>query len=131
MTRKLIFRAKINHSDEWVVGNYLPGHFNRNNWMPDRIAVHGANIHSIAFETLCQLVVDKQGNEVFEGDIIKPTYSHNDGILRVVEWLGESFTMKAIGENLPSYEQGDAQTWIYRFEIVGNIYDNPELLEHE
>ena len=61
---------------------------------------------------------DKNGVEIYEGDIVKSlgVSDYCFGV-RPVEYIGSSFTIKGYGlcERL--------------VEVIGNIYENPELLE--
>jgi uncharacterized phage protein (TIGR01671 family) len=69
-------------------------------------------------------LLDKNGKEIYEGDVIKHSgyYSgdnkHNEGLF-VVEWVLNGFN----DDLLAGY--ADCPEWI---EVVGNIYENPELL---
>ncbi len=68
-------------------------------------------------------IKDKNGKEIFEGDI----YNLGDKrILSVVEWHDSGFMGKQKG-TVGSRE--GLQHWRNRIEIIGNIYENPELLE--
>lgn len=70
----------------------------------------------------------KNGKEIYEGDIVRYTteyYGKKREHLRVVEW--EEWDSDDFGEphnigyrNLSGYE-----------EVIGNIHENPELLEEE
>lgn len=62
---------------------------------------------------------DKNGKEIYEGDI--QDYGH--GRILVVEFENGSFGLRMPGGNFE-------KTWISpsHFEIIGNIYENPELL---
>ena len=60
---------------------------------------------------------DKNGKEIYEGDIVK---QFGNPILMVVSFINSMF---ALGRwNLSGF---DAQA----IEVIGNIYENPELLE--
>ena len=65
---------------------------------------------------------DKNGVKIFEGDIIKTTY---DGIL-TVEWRDDLGSCGCCYEPFSGsgFIAGDSEC-----EILGNIYENPELLE--
>jgi len=67
---------------------------------------------------------DKNRREIYEGDIVKG--AGKNPIIYVVEWLdsygGFAFVDKE--KAIPAYE------FLVNFcEVIGNIYENPELLE--
>ncbi|RSI87087.1 YopX family protein [Streptococcus mitis] len=73
---------------------------------------------------------DKNGNEIFEGDIL--AFETDDEVINVnVFWDEEHalfmFESKKYNEQEPLAELVENNT--YPFEIIGNIYENPELLE--
>ena len=75
-------------------------------------------------------IKDKNGVEIYEGDIL--TFMNKKKASEVVEWddKGASFCMKSIknesssGAGLYINEYG----WC-PYKVIGNIYENPELLE--
>lgn len=73
---------------------------------------------------------DKNGKEIFEGDIL--ACKTDDEVINVnVFWDEEHalfmFESKKYNEQEPLAELVENNT--YPFEIIGNIYENPELLE--
>ena len=76
----------------------------------------------------CTCIKDKNGNDIYEGDILRFFKS-----LSIVEWETIGWTIKPINYtnkilykfNTSSFKAGRA------FEIVGNICENPELTKLE
>lgn len=66
---------------------------------------------------------DRNGKEIYEGDIINlyPTFSDS---LVLVEWISQEEYWAGF-----SPFNGDNSADPSRVEVVGNIYENPELLE--
>jgi uncharacterized phage protein (TIGR01671 family) len=81
---------------------------------------------------------DKNGVEIFEGDILKIIEVTNEGISEYITdviWEDCSFVFKS--EGVDYYDtflgafSGDPNTTYPLFEllVIGNVYENPELLE--
>lgn len=68
---------------------------------------------------------DKNGKEIFEGDILKVTRGKNNPY--IVEWSQEvCMFCLASGKSAPMNLLDKYQDL---YEIIGNIYENPELLK--
>lgn len=71
---------------------------------------------------------DKMEKEIYEGDILKDEYNR----ILLVEWWGYAFTLKAITKTTFVRAMYIIQ-WFedqrYIPEIIGNIYETPDLLE--
>ncbi len=69
---------------------------------------------------------DKDGKEIYEGDMFWYDWL-NEPILRVVEFYHGSFIGRDIGHVISMETIG--HFLLNKLEIIGNIYENPELLE--
>lgn len=71
---------------------------------------------------------DKNGKEIYEGDIVKFTALNNDhhqrGVVTIslIEYFGTGFTIAITYCPLYQFMVG------HDSEVIGNIYENPELL---
>lgn len=71
---------------------------------------------------------DKNGNEIYEGDIFKDDYN---GGYEVVKWIDErsAFCLCYMGDERNVEEFYTRYT--NKMEVIGNIHENKELLEEE
>lgn len=90
--------------------------------------------HEVDPETVCQYtgLTDKNGRKIFEGDICEIHSSsmyidEEDGYFSV-EWNEEEAGFDLCGESLAF--DFDC-IWGHECEVVGNIFDNPDLLQGE
>jgi uncharacterized phage protein (TIGR01671 family) len=67
---------------------------------------------------------DKNGREIYEGDIVTGLFNHTDIIGHIVYGSDATFFIKRKG--LYGIGLNNAEVWL---EVVGNIYENPELLK--
>lgn len=78
---------------------------------------------------------DKNGEIIYEGDIVNAIaeneYLENSGISDVIFCNDTAFTIRYRENSSISYNHGLSLSWNgwESFEIIGNIYENPELLE--
>jgi hypothetical protein len=68
-------------------------------------------------------LLDKNGREIYEGDIVRGARDGETGICPVVWSPREGGFIPFCSDNYPLF---DAHTDL---EVIGNIYQNPELLE--
>ena len=136
MAREILFRGRRKDNGEWVTGT--PFIFEDRCKMIQAVAVHpdfvdeGNVYYSEGFpvdpETVGQYtgLTDKNGKRIFEGDIIQKKY--NDGV-RNLFWLSWSdYYSSFMLMNNCGYENFPAMGFNLETEVIGNIHDNPELL---
>lgn len=71
---------------------------------------------------------DKNDREIYEGDVIE-VHSWRRGVepkRNVVEWINSGLFMRRTDPSVSGYAELSNQ----RVEVIGNIYENPELLKH-
>lgn len=129
--RDILFRAKRLDNGEWVEGNlFVPDKPDT----PTQICI-GTNIVRISCDvdpsTIGQYTgkTDKNGKRIFEGDILGTRYDSFDidyVVVEVVKWFRNGWATQE-GDYMPDSLTEDGI--LPYSEIIGNIYDNPELLE--
>ncbi len=133
--REILFRGKRKDNGEWIegyyvcLGNYhyiLTGKLDVAKGYPD--FVH----YNVIPETIGQYtgLQDKNGTKIFEGDIAiihSPNIGDDEGYFIIV-WDDDSTRFVLRGETLECDFEDFYSTEI---EVIGNIHDNPELLEVE
>lgn len=136
--REILFRGKRTDNGEWVYGYYTKARYYLNDkemhviFAPDGEAFprcEFSDYEEVDPETVCQFtgLYDKNGRKIFEGDIIKgKVYEMNGCRVRkgVVEYHGVGFVM-----NLDPNSWYDQKNILFDCEVIGNIYNNPELLK--
>lgn len=130
--REILFRGKRIDNGEWVEGLPWKKKYNTNklfiSCFPDKDDNEEAFV--VVHETVGQYtgLTDKNGTKIFEGDILE----FSDRLVSVF-WhthLGcwDSNFIKFTDKNNGRDDMSPCR-WGYRAEVVGNIHDNPELLE--
>lgn len=120
--REILFRGKDLYTKEWLYGlpfMDLDGTINGIETEPTC-----AGCRFIIPETLGQFtgMLDKNGKKIFEGDIVRARMDYGPaGFLDTIVDIGFK---KITGYR---WEYFDLDT----IEIIGNVYDNPELLKGE
>lgn len=125
--REILFRGKRKDNGEWVQG-YLYRSSEKLNPFIMLKSEKGAS-YEVNADTVGQYtnMLDKNGTKIFEGDIIDFLYRSDDDDYGIVQYdeTEFGFVYNSIFERLGRY---------YRpkdIEVIGNIYDNPELLKGE
>ena len=139
--REILFKAKRIDNGEWVEGYYAMSQNTEGitHWILEPIGA----MHKIDESTICQYtgLTDKNGNKIWEKDILTDDDMHS-----VVRWDEEEarFVIDDYGTKgcLMEYgfdecmgEYGVVDTYGFddfcsmkSFEVIGNVFDNAELL---
>ena len=127
--REIIFRGKREDNGEWVYGSLHIQYGEMSNGtrlIEYRILGMNGQVDYVIPETVGQYtgLTDKNGKKIFEGDI---TQYDKDGALYEIIFVKEGgktqFCSKFIPDGSVGYVNED------RDKVIGNIHDNPELLE--
>lgn len=143
--KNLKFRAKRYSDSEWIYGSGVifcddccfidkrderPYAFRGN--------THFIELASVLCldNTVCQFtgIKDKNGKEIYDGDIIRSFDSNGNEIIHYIAWREtEARFVATYNDNKECRIDLTSclyQEWINEFdkEVIGNIYDNPEIL---
>lgn len=128
MNERYLFKAKRLDNGEWVQGNLIviakencficTGKIKLDAAIKDFIA---PEMYKVFEDTICQCtgLKDKNGKLIWENDIMK------------YQWNGET-RVDVVKYDAPMFSYENVIRWsLYQDEVIGNVFDNPELLESE
>lgn len=128
--RELLFRAKRLDTGEWVEGNYCAAEYITSDGIEYLIIEVPRNGCSAKInpETVGQYTgLNANGKKIFEGDIVR--HGNRTGYINYVEGC---FCVKQIvplgNLNNPAIDIVFNE-YPNDVEVIGNVYDNPEMLE--
>ena len=122
--REILFHGKRIDNGEWVEGNLFVSDTDGRTYI-----LVGTRIFTIEWEvdpsTVCQFTGrnDKNGKRIFEGDICKI-----DNLIYKVEFKYSEWVFTILSKKVYCCPAFNSHCGEY-CEIIGNIHDNPELLE--
>ena len=128
--RDILFRGKILGLTDWSYGYYAKS--GENHFI--LLDTDNEDNYSIVDpETVGQYtgLKDTDGRRIFEGDIVQWKDENFNNYTSVVEWCGEKWNYPAFDLAKHDYECNGLQ-YVHEdciIEVIGNIHDNPELLE--
>lgn len=121
--REIKFRAKRKKNNEWIKGSLYVNQLTK-----ECAILQYSGGYEVIPETVGQYTgfKDKNGKEIYEGDILKIINGSING--KVFPYNVEAKWINDDGcWNIPNFKNAYKET--HNFEVIGNIYDNPELLE--
>lgn len=134
--RTITFRGKVKHEGRWVYGSLLVYGDGEHNIFEKREHNYKLDSYNVEPETVGQStgLSDHNGRDIYEGDIITVKGDYP----RVVLWDKMSWAL------MPTGYYHDEDFWVMNlqhpgldwweefadeFEIIGNIYENPDMLK--
>ena len=129
--REIRFRAKKIDSDEWVYGGgvwIFKQHENKTALFGEDTHGHPV-LHIVKPETVGQFtgLYDRQNKEIWEGDICKCFYiMSNDPFIGIIFWSNSGAQFKVKDKNESA---GALLYYNMTCEVIGNVHENPELLQ--
>lgn len=147
MSREILFRGKRTDNGEWVEGYYVRYGFTgkEKHYI---VPVYASDLYAFEVDkkTVCQNtgLTDKNSKKILENDIVKYQFDnddcpfpnkHTEKIIGRIFFsdFRASFSVTA-GRKGSSSINNDLFRYVRngnRVEVIGNIFDNPELLEVE
>ena len=138
--REVLFRGKRTDNGEWITDSETYIRDGDGIWLSEE----NLNVVTVIPETVGQYtgLTDKNGVRIFEGDILDVSSDvayggvavHRLGYF-VVEFHNGCFMKSALDDPQLSFFDNAKRKGLYHFistdihKIVGNIYDNPEILK--
>ena len=151
MNREILFRGKCvsdsKYAGEWVTGGYVAPDSDCKKRNEGLIVEYFGGNTTITYHVDTDTVGeftgmrDKHGKKVFEGDVVRRRESAlgyvKTGVVKydchlgafVLEYESYGQTCKSTFDN--EFSENDGNCTIrgtYSYEIIGNVYDNPDLL---
>lgn len=129
MNREILFRGKRSDDGEWAEG-YLfltkeHTYISYKNQFDDDLFLSPKEIFiEVGSSTVCQYtgLTDKNGRKIFEGDICKV-----DELIYKVSFKNSHWNFDIISEKVYCAPWFDSHCGEH-CEVIGNIFDNPELI---
>lgn len=125
MSREILFRGRRIDNGEWIEGDLIHPAKDFAKWMIIK-CIDGSMTEKVDPSTVCQYTgfTDEKGKKIFEGDIIQ-----NSNSRYVIVYYDDTatFIRAKIDSNTTVYLSQFSMR--NEFEVVGNRWDTPELLE--
>lgn len=129
--REILFRGKGTHSGKWVEGDLLNRGYDYATAIR-KVSKFGPEVIGVDPETVGQYtgLTDKNGKKIFEGDILSERPPMNQtAYIGYVAYDEELAVWHFMIKNDTKYNGVLLGSYSRSYKVIGNIHDNPELLE--
>lgn len=128
--RKILFRGKKKSSGDWVEG--IPIQHSDGDWQIHGGYSNAGYLSTVATGTICQYtgLTDKNGRKIFEGDILSGVRYDDRG--QDGEYLPDKCVIKWDEKRAafaPVYWWDGYSYDLMNYEVIGNIFDNPDMIK--
>lgn len=130
--REILFRAKREATNEWVYGYFVKEYDDFQIYVNSKIITKSGHEY-VREDTLGQFtgLTDKNGTKIFEGDVVRISEDYYDGLHYSGNEVYYSDGAFCVEYETPKYDVTSIGFLVregVEVEIIGNIYDNPELI---
>lgn len=128
MNREIKFRAKRSDNGDWVYGYYMAVAGTHKILTSNPDSASGATYYDVDASTVGQFsgLTDKVGNEIYEGDVFQLDFGREVKPREFASFKNGRFV--TVDPQRP-YRDEALCVFVQCMEVIGNIYDNPKLLE--
>ena len=132
--REIFFRGKRTDTSEWVYGDLLNVGVDYDYAIRTYGGREHGQVNAVNEKTVGQYtgLTDKNGKKVFEGDIVK-VYDNFDYVGKTlyvgkVQWDDTFLNLELKTSEKIVWQLKNLPSVLY-YEVIGNVFDNPEMLE--
>ena len=119
--KEILFRGYSSTQRQWVYGDLLHT-TDRKTHISNEQSFIGVNPETVGQFTG---LIDKNGTKVFEGDVLKGAWK------TILTIFYDEITLSYRVKTSVGYDREPSYYGIEKLEVIGNIYDNPELMKSE
>ena len=130
MNDRYLFRGKRKDGQGWIEGDLVHTRTTTQGVVTEIYTLDMS--YEVDPETVgqCTGLKDKNGKLIFEGDIVKGLFNFGLDIMSVCTFKDGAFGLTA--KQCGAYHfSAFTSLWEVKYEVAGNIHDNPELLESD
>ena len=132
MKDRFKFRVWCENNQEWEKDTILISNKNMYEIRNDKFTKYTDTDPKNHIINFCTGLKDKNGKLIFEGDVLKihTVWEHRPYYYAIVKWQRNRYKFQKIGKGVFLGDIAPLKHFA-NSEVIGNIYENPELLEEQ